>query len=94
MHCSLRHLRFLGKLFSGVFPSSLRDSVGNSYCKKECNKVEAKVVEITHIRLQKMKKNVALTSSNKLQQVTEKEVTKTATFSTNYILNAGMTRVE
>ena len=41
-----------------------------------------------------MKKNVALTSSNKLQQVTEKEVTKTATFSTNYILNAGMTRVE
>ena len=41
-----------------------------------------------------MKKNVALTCSNKLQQVTEKEVTKTASSSTNYTSNAGMTRVE
>ena len=34
--------------------------MGNSYCEKDYSKVEAKVLEITQIRLQKMKKNVAM----------------------------------
>ena len=36
--------------------------MGNSYCEKDYSKVEAKVLEITQIRLQKMKKNVAMAS--------------------------------
>ena len=36
--------------------------MGNSYCKKDYSKGEVNVVEITQIRLQKMKKNVAMAS--------------------------------
>ena len=36
--------------------------MGNSYCKKNCSKGEVNVVEITQIRLQKMKKNVTRAS--------------------------------
>ena len=34
--------------------------MGNSYCKKDCSKGEVNVVEITQIRLHKMKKKVAI----------------------------------
>ena len=34
----------------------------NSYCKKDSSGGEVNVVEVTQIRLQKMKKNVAMTS--------------------------------
>ena len=50
---SFRHLCFLGRLFSGVF------SDDNSYCKKHYSKVEVGIVEITQVRLQKMKMNIA-----------------------------------
>ena len=50
---SLRHLCFLGKLFSSV------SSDDNSYCKKHYSKVEVGIVEITQVRLQKMKMNIA-----------------------------------
>ena len=50
---SLRHLCFLGKLFSGV------SSDDNSYCKKHYSKAEVGIVEITQVRLQKMKMKIA-----------------------------------
>ena len=34
----------------------------NIYCKKDCSKGEVNAVEITEIRLQKMKKNVVMVS--------------------------------
>ena len=46
----------------GVSSKFLRDLMGNNYCKKEYSKGEVSVVEITQIRLQKMKKNVAMAS--------------------------------
>ena len=49
---SLRHLRFFGKLFSGVSLKCLRNLMGNSYCKTYYSKGEVNVVEITQIRLQ------------------------------------------
>ena len=36
--------------------------MGNSYCKKDCSKGEINVVEITQIRLEISKKNVAMGS--------------------------------
>ena len=36
--------------------------MGNSYCKKDYSKGEVDVVEITQIKIQKMKKNVAMAS--------------------------------
>ena len=57
---SLRHLLFLGKLLSGVCSKFLRDSMGNSYFKKDYSKGEVNAVEIAQIRLQKMKKHVAM----------------------------------
>ena len=38
--CSLRHLHFLWKLFSRVSSKFLRDSMDNSYCKKDYGKGE------------------------------------------------------
>ena len=38
------------------------DSMGNSYCKKGYSKGEVNMVEITQIKLQKMKKNVVMAS--------------------------------
>ena len=51
---SVRHLRFLGKLFSGVSSKFLCNSMGNSYCKKDNSKGEVNAFEVTPIRLQKM----------------------------------------
>ena len=36
------------------------DSMDNSYCKKACSNGEINVVKITQIRLQNMKKNLAM----------------------------------
>ena len=36
--------------------------MGNGFCKKDYSKDEVNVVENTQIRLQKMKKNIAMTS--------------------------------
>ena len=60
---SLRHWRFLGKLFLKVSSKIFRDSMGNGYCKKDYSKGEVNVVEITKIRLRKMKRNAAMTCS-------------------------------
>ena len=56
---SLTHSCFLGVLFTGVSSKIFCVSMGNSYCKKDYNKVELNVAKITKIRLQKLKKNVA-----------------------------------
>ena len=50
------------ELFLGVSLNFLRDSMGNSYRKKDYSKGEVNIVEIIQIRLQKMKKNVAMAS--------------------------------
>ena len=56
---SLRRLHFPGKLFLGVSSKCLRDSTGNSYCKKDYSTGKVNVVEITQMRLQKiLKKNL------------------------------------
>ena len=55
-------LRFLVKLFLGVSSKLLRDSRGNSSCKKDYSKDELDLAEITQIRLHKMSKNVAMAS--------------------------------
>ena len=47
-------LRFLVKLFLGVSSKRLRDSGGNSSCKKDYSKDELDLAEITQIRLHKM----------------------------------------
>ena len=59
---SLRNLGFVEKSSLGVSPKFLHDSVGNSYRKKDYIKYEVNVVEITWIRLQKTRKNVAMAS--------------------------------
>ena len=43
---SLRHLQFLGKLFSWVSSKRLRDSTGNKYRKNDYSKGEVNVVKI------------------------------------------------
>ena len=43
---SLRHLQFLGKLFSWVSSKLLRDSTGNKYRKNDYSKGEVNVVKI------------------------------------------------
>ena len=43
-------------------PNFLGDSTGNSYCKMDYSKGGENVVKITQIRLEKMKKNVAMAS--------------------------------
>ena len=53
---------FLGKLFWGVSSKFLRDSMGNSYCKKDYSKGEVNIVEIARLRLQKLKKIVDMAS--------------------------------
>ena len=50
------------ELFLGLSLNFLRDSMGNSYRKKDYSKGEVNIVEIIQIRLQKMKKNVAMAS--------------------------------
>ena len=59
---ALRYLRFLGKLLLGISSKFFRNSMDNIYCKKNYSKGEGNVVEITQIRLQEMKKNVAMAS--------------------------------
>ena len=59
----MRHLRFLAKLFLGVSSKLLRDSRGNSCCKKDYGKGEVNVVEIKQITLSKIK-NVTMASSH------------------------------
>ena len=50
---------FLG-FYSRTFPQCFFCvSMGNSYCKKDYNKVEVNVAKITKIRLQKLKEHVA-----------------------------------
>ena len=44
---SLRHLRFLEKLFTGVCSEFLCDSMGNRYCKKDNSKGKVNLAEIT-----------------------------------------------
>ena len=58
---SLRHLRFLVKLFSCGFSKSIRSSMGNSYCKKDY-KLRWSKSSRYYLRLQKMKKNVTMPS--------------------------------
>ena len=41
---SLRYLLFLGKLYSGVSSKFLRDSMSNSYCKKDYSEGEVNVI--------------------------------------------------
>ena len=62
MSVSFNEERFLGKLFSGVSSKFIGNSKGNIYCKKDYSKGEINVIKITHIRLQKMEKNVIVTS--------------------------------
>ena len=50
----------ISSLFSGVSSKFFRDSIGNSYCKKDYSKGEVNAAEITQIRLQKIKKNVVM----------------------------------
>ena len=59
---SLKYLHFLGKSLWGVCSKFLRDSMGKGYYKKDYTKGEVNVVNIIQLRLQKMKKNVAVTS--------------------------------
>ena len=58
----MKHLFFLGTLFSGVSSKILCNSKGNSYCKNDYSKGEVNAFQITQIRLEKMNKNVALAS--------------------------------
>ena len=62
MSGSFNEVRFLGKLFLGVSSKFLRNSKGNSYCKKDYIKGEINVIKITQIRLQKKRKNIVVTS--------------------------------
>ena len=62
MSVSFNEERFIGKLFSGVSSKFIGNSKGNIYCKKDYSKGEINVIKITHIRLQKMEKNVIVTS--------------------------------
>ena len=50
----MRHLCFLGKLFSGVSSKLIYGSMGSSYCKKNCGKYEINVAEIIQKRLEKL----------------------------------------
>ena len=47
---------------SGVSSKFIRDLRGNSYCKKDYSKGEINAIKITQIRLQKMEKNVVVSS--------------------------------